>query len=132
MTTPIVKTTPGVMVSIIDQLNKLGIPASLGGYEYIKTGLLIALEDPHALQLVTKNLYPAIAKEHNTTGSRVERAIRHAIEVAFDKYTADDVVELYGRCLAYNKGKLTNSEFLAIVAEKIRINLGVYDGEVKP
>lgn len=130
MITPIVKTTPQVVITVVDTINKFGIPASIKGYEYLKSALCLTLENPSILQGITKELYPEIAKEHGTTKSRVERAIRHAVETAFYRMDQESIQQYFGGCIHPNKGKPTNGEFIAIIAERIRIQIGAYDKEV--
>lgn len=126
MKTPTIEVTINTEVTIIRNLTNLGVPANLKGYEYLKSGLSKVLENPIIIQGMTKELYPAIAKEYGTTPSRVERAIRHAVEVMFDRVDPELLKEYFGNTISLKKDKPTNSEFLAQVAEYIRIELGVY------
>ena len=126
MKTPTIEVTINTEVTIIRNLTNLGVPANLKGYEYLKSGLSKVLENPIIIQGMTKELDPAIAKEYGTTPSRVERAIRHAVEVMFDRVDPELLKEYFGNTISLKKDKPTNSEFLAQVAEYIRIELGVY------
>ncbi|SFP95663.1 two-component system, response regulator, stage 0 sporulation protein A [Lachnospiraceae bacterium XBB1006] len=100
-------------------LHDIGVPAHIKGYHYLRKGILYAVEDTEMLSSITKILYPAIAKSCDTTASRVERAIRHAIEVAFSRGNLDTIDELFGYTVSTGKGKPTNSEFIALIADKI-------------
>lgn len=113
--------------AIITSLKDVGIPASLLGYNYLKSAIALVLEDDIYLRCITGKLYPTIAAQFSTTRSRVERGIRHAVEVAFDCMTPEEVKAIFGRCGSYYKGKVTNSQFIAILAEKIRMDEGFYD-----
>lgn len=106
---------------IFRKLIDLGIPANLLGYRYLKLALSKALENPSILDSMTKGLYPAIAVEERTTSSRVERAIRHAIEVGFSRGNILTLTEMFGYTANANIGKVTNSEFIATLAEYIRM-----------
>lgn len=100
-------------------LKKMGVSPALLGYKYITEALKMALEDDTVLYSVTKRLYPTIAKKFNTTTSRTERAIRHSIERAFDNMPTDIQTAVFGNTVSYNKGKATNTEFIATLAELI-------------
>ncbi len=102
-------------------IHEVGVPAHIKGYHYLRDAIMMSVEDMEMLGAVTKILYPAIAKKHNTTASRVERAIRHAIEVAFSRGKIETIEELFGYTISEGKGKPTNSEFIALIADKIRI-----------
>lgn len=103
-------------------LHEIGIPAHIKGYQYLRDAIIISVEDHEMLTSVTKILYPTIAKKHQTTPSRVERAIRHAIEVAWSRGKMDTINELFGYTVSNGKGKPTNSEFVALIADKIRLD----------
>ena len=105
---------------ISEILKELGVPASRIGYEYIKMAVKLTLEDGAKYRWITKTLYPAIAKEHNTTAPRVERAIRHAIETAFDRMSGEVMYRYFGNSINYRSGKATNSEFIAAIVEHIK------------
>lgn len=106
---------------IVKILRKLGIPASLEGYRYLKTALEFSLSDEAIVFQITNRLYPAIAKVYGTTASRVERAIRHAIEVGWDRGNIDIQDSLFGYTVSRKSHRPTNSEFIAAVAEQIRL-----------
>ncbi|MEF9938933.1 MAG: sporulation transcription factor Spo0A [Clostridium sp.] len=103
-------------------LHEIGIPAHIKGYQYLRDAISTAVEDQEMMASVTKILYPSIAKRHQTTPSRVERAIRHAIEVAWSRGKMDTINELFGYTVSTGKGKPTNSEFIALIADKIRLD----------
>ena len=102
-------------------IRELGIPAHIKGYQYIREGIMMAVYDVNMLNYITKLLYPTIAKKYKTTSSSVERAIRHAIEVAWTRGKMDVIEELFGYNLQSGKGKPTNSEFIALLADKLRL-----------
>lgn len=102
-------------------IHEIGVPAHIKGYLYLRTAILMAVENMDVLNAVTKQLYPDIAAQYNTTDTRVERAIRHAIEVAWERGNIDMIHELFGYTIQADKGKPTNSEFIALVADKIRL-----------
>lgn len=104
---------------IINTLLNLGVPAYIKGYRYLVTALSLVIENPDIKEAITKELYPQIAKMHNTTGSRVERAIRHAVECAWDRGDLDVLNRYFGNTISPIKGKPTNSEFIAQVAVHI-------------
>ncbi len=97
------------------------MPAHIKGYHYLRDAIIMSVNDMEMLGAVTKILYPAIAKKHNTTSSRVERAIRHAIEVAWSRGRIETIEDLFGYTINEGKGKPTNSEFIALIADKIRL-----------
>ena len=99
----------------------MGVPAHIKGYQYLRTAILLTIEDSDIINSVTKVLYPTVAKKYDTTTSRVERAIRHAIEVAWNRGKMDTIDELFGYTINNGKGKPTNSEFIALIADKIRL-----------
>lgn len=101
----------------------IGIPAHIKGYHYIRTAIMLSVEDPEMINSVTKLLYPTIAKEFNTTSSRVERAIRHAIEIAWDRGDVDTLNAYFGYTINTGRGKPTNSEFIAMISDKLRLKL---------
>ncbi len=102
-------------------IHEIGVPAHIKGYVYIREAIGMVVKDMELLSAVTKELYPSIAKKYNTTASRVERAIRHAIEVAWSRGQVDTIYKLFGYTINNNKGKPTNSEFIAMVADKLRL-----------
>lgn len=107
---------------VTHMLHEIGIPAHIKGYQYLRDAIIMSVEDHEMLSSVTKILYPAIAKKHQTTASRVERAIRHAIEVAWGRGRLETINELFGYTVSTGKGKPTNSEFIALIADKIRLD----------
>ncbi len=106
---------------VTDIIHEIGVPAHIKGYQYLRDAIIFSVNDAEMLGSITKVLYPAIAKKHNTTSSRVERAIRHAIEVAWSRGKMDTIEELFGYTVNSGKGKPTNSEFVALIADKIRL-----------
>lgn len=108
-------------VLVTQMIHEIGVPAHIKGYLYLRTAILMAVENMDVLNAVTKQLYPDIAAQYSTTDTRVERAIRHAIEVAWERGNIDMLHELFGYTIQADKGKPTNSEFIALVADKIRL-----------
>lgn len=108
-------------VKITQMMHSLGIPAHIKGYNFIRSAIMIALNDVKALDQITKVLYPNIAEMYSTTPSRVERAIRHAIEVACERGNKKYIEEVFGYTFSDAKGKPTNSEFIALITDKIRM-----------
>lgn len=106
---------------ITDILHEIGIPAHIRGYQYIRESILLVYEDLEILNGITKILYPTVAAKYKTTASRVERAIRHAIEVAWVRGNIDTITDIFSYTISYNKAKPTNSEFIAMIADKLRI-----------
>ena len=102
-------------------IHEIGVPAHIKGYQYLRDAIVMVVEDMDLLGAVTKELYPAIAKQNKTTPSRVERAIRHAIEVAWNRGRLETINDLFGYTVQHDKGKPTNSEFIAIIADKLRL-----------
>jgi len=104
-------------------LHEIGVPAHIRGYHYMREAIMMAVEDLDILNYITKELYPTIAKKCNTTPSRVERAIRHAIEVAWSRGKVEVIDSLFGYTISNHKGKPTNSEFIALIADRLRLEL---------
>lgn len=102
-------------------IREIGIPAHIKGYQYIREGIIMSVKDPEMLNYITKFLYPTVARKYKTTTSSVERAIRHAIEVAWNRGKLEAMDELFGYNVNSGKGKPTNSEFIALLADKIRL-----------
>lgn len=102
-------------------IHEIGIPAHIKGYQFLRDAIIMSVNDMEMLNSITKILYPTIAKMHQTTPSRVERAIRHAIEVAWSRGRIETIDELFGYTVSTGKGKPTNSEFIALIADKIRL-----------
>ncbi len=106
---------------ITNIIHEIGVPAHIKGYLYLREAITMVVANVELLSAVTKELYPSIAKKYNTTSSRVERAIRHAIEVAWSRGKVDTINNLFGYTINTDKGKPTNSEFIAMVADKLRL-----------
>lgn len=106
---------------VTNMIHEIGIPAHIKGYHYLRDAIMMAVEDMDVLNAITKILYPTVAKKNQTTSSRVERAIRHAIEVAWGRGKLDTIDELFGYTVSNGKGKPTNSEFIALIADTIRL-----------
>ncbi len=106
---------------VTEIIREIGIPAHIKGYQYIREGIMMAVNDMNMLNYITKLLYPSIAKKYKTTSSSVERAIRHAIEVAWGRGKLEVIEEMFGYTVSAGKGKPTNSEFIALIADKLRI-----------
>ncbi|MBS6600463.1 MAG: sporulation transcription factor Spo0A [Clostridium sp.] len=106
---------------ITNIIHEIGVPAHIKGYMYLREAITMVVNDMELLSAVTKELYPSIAKKYNTTASRVERAIRHAIEVAWGRGQVEAINKLFGYTINTEKGKPTNSEFIAIIADKLRL-----------
>lgn len=108
-------------------IQSIGVPAHIKGYQYLREAIQMTIEDRETNSAITKVLYPTIAKKYQTTPSRVERAIRHAIEVTFSRGPVEPKEEMFGYTIGYGKGKPTNSEFIALIADRIRLqnNLGL-------
>lgn len=106
-------------------MHEIGVPAHIKGYQYLRDAILMVIKDLDIINSITKQLYPTIAREYNTTPSRVERAIRHAIEVAWSRGQVETIDSLFGYTVNLSKGKPTNSEFIAMVADKLRLELKV-------
>ena len=104
-------------------IHEIGVPAHIKGYQYLREAIMIAVEDMDVINAITKILYPQVAKTFQTTPSRVERAIRHAIEVAWDRGDLDTLQRFFGYTVSNTKGKPTNSEFIALIADKLQLQL---------
>ena len=110
---------------VSEVLCELGIPAHLNGYRYLRSALVRAVQDQKVEEGIVKGLYVDVAKEFNTTPSRVERSIRHAVEVAWDRCDLDQIYKWFGGTVSPHKGRPTNSEFICMVADKIRLERGM-------
>lgn len=108
-------------ILVTEFIHEVGVPAHIKGYQYLRDAIMMTVNDPEMLGAITKILYPEIAKKHKTTSSRVERAIRHAIEVAWSRGKLETIEEMFGYTINTGKGKPTNSEFIALIADKIRL-----------
>lgn len=112
-------------VEVTNIMHEIGVPAHIKGYQYLRDAIMMVVRDLDVINSITKQLYPNIAREYNTTPSRVERAIRHAIEVAWSRGQVDAIDSLFGYTVSVGKGKPTNSEFIAMVADKLRLEMKV-------
>ena len=102
-------------------IHEIGVPAHIKGYQYLREAIIIAVEDMEVINAVTKVLYPEVARRFDTTASRVERAIRHAIEVAWDRGDIETLQKYFGYTVSNAKGKPTNSEFIAMIADRLQL-----------
>ena len=108
---------------ITEILHQIGVPAHIKGYHYLRESIILSVKDKEIINSVTKILYPTVAKKYQTTSSRVERAIRHAIEVAWDRGDIDVLNSYFGYTINNDRGKPTNSEFIAMIADKLRLRM---------
>lgn len=106
---------------VTDMIHEIGVPAHIKGYQYLREAIMMSVNDSEMMGSITKILYPTIAKKYQTTSSRVERAIRHAIEVAWNRGRMETLDDMFGYTINTGKGKPTNSEFIALIADKIRL-----------
>lgn len=114
-----------IEILVTQIIHEVGIPAHIKGYQYLRHAIMMVVDNLEIINSITKKLYPNVAKKYNTTSSRVERAIRHAIEVAWDRGDTDVLNSFFGYTIANSKGKPTNSEFIAMIADKLRLQLKV-------
>ena len=112
-----------IELKVTEILHQIGVPAHIKGYHYLRDSIILSIEQPEIINAVTKQLYPSVAKKYETTSSRVERAIRHAIEVAWDRGDVDVLNSYFGYTIHISRGKPTNSEFIAMIADKLRLQL---------
>lgn len=110
-----------ISVKIARMLRELGVPCNIRGYAYLKTAIEYVYENDEAIHRITKELYPAVAKLHNTTVSRAERAMRRAVELCFENCSPEELRYFFGNQISYHKGKVTNSAFIACLVEHIRL-----------
>ena len=110
-------------IQITEILHQIGVPAHIKGYHYLRDSILMAISEPEIINAVTKQLYPSVAKQYETTSSRVERAIRHAIEVAWDRGDVDVLNSYFGYTIHNTRGKPTNSEFIAMISDKLCLQI---------
>ena len=115
--------TGSMEIKITEILHQIGVPAHIKGYNYLRDSILMSIETPEIINAVTKKLYPSVAKKYETTSSRVERAIRHAIEVAWARGDVDVLNSYFGYTIHNDRGKPTNSEFIAMISDKLRLQL---------
>ncbi|MFI3325930.1 MAG: sporulation transcription factor Spo0A [Clostridia bacterium] len=116
--------TNTLKISVTEILHQIGVPAHIKGYHYLRDSIIMSVEDREIINAVTKQLYPSVAKIYNTTSSRVERAIRHAIEVAWDRGDVDVLNSYFGYTIHNTRGKPTNSEFIAMISDKLALQHG--------
>lgn len=112
-----------IEIFVTKTIHSVGVPANIKGYQYLRDAIIMSIKDTELINAVTKQLYPRVANRHNTSPSRVERAIRHAIEVACIRGNEEELYKLFGYTVSNNKGKPTNSEFIAMIADKLRLEL---------
>ena len=123
---PIAEGVPDIETQVTKIIHQIGVPAHIKGYQYLRTAILLTIQDSDIINSVTKVLYPSVAKKYQTTTSRVERAIRHAIEVAWDRGDVDTLNSYFGYTIQNNRGKPTNSEFIAMIADNLRLKYKLY------
>lgn len=116
---------------VTEVIHEIGVPAHIKGYQYIREAIILTVRDMDLINAVTKALYPMVAKRYNTTPSRVERAIRHAIEVAWDRGDIEVLQKYFGYTVSNVKGKPTNSEFVALIADRLQLRLKEQEGQHK-
>ena len=114
---------PDIETMVTNVIHEIGVPAHIKGYQYLREAIIIAVGDMEVINAITKVLYPQVAKTFSTTPSRVERAIRHAIEVAWDRGDLDTLQRFFGYTVSNAKGKPTNSEFIALIADKLQLQI---------
>lgn len=119
------KSRPDLEMMITEIIHQIGVPAHIKGYHYLRDAIILSIQEPDIINSVTKQLYPAVAKKNGTTSSRVERAIRHAIEVAWDRGDVDILNSYFGYTIHNERGKPTNSEFIAMISDKLRLQLRI-------
>lgn len=110
-------------LKVTEILHQIGVPAHIKGYHYLRDSIMMCVEKPEIINAVTKRLYPSVAKKYETTSSRVERAIRHAIEVAWDRGDVEVLNSYFGYTIQGSRGKPTNSEFIAMISDKLRLQI---------
>lgn len=120
------KKPPDLETQVTKIIHQIGVPAHIKGYQYLRTAILLTVNDSDIINSVTKILYPSVAKKYQTTTSRVERAIRHAIEVAWDRGDVDTLNSYFGYTIQNSRGKPTNSEFIAMIADNLRLKYKLY------
>ena len=120
-----VVTDPELELMVTEIIHQIGVPAHIKGYHYLREAIILSVKNSEIINSVTKLLYPTVAKHHGTTSSRVERAIRHAIEVAWDRGDIDVLNSYFGYTIQNDRGKPTNSEFIAMISDKLRLRLKI-------
>lgn len=113
----------GIEIKVTQILHEIGVPAHIKSYHYLRDSIIMSVEKPEIINAVTKQLYPSVAKKYETTSSRVERAIRHAIEVAWDRGDIDVLNSYFGYTIHNDRGKPTNSEFIAMISDRLRLQI---------
>ena len=119
--------TEDLETQVTKVIHQIGVPAHIKGYQYLRTAIIMTVADSELINSVTKILYPSVAKKYSTTSSRVERAIRHAIEVAWDRGDLDVLNSIFGYTVQNTRGKPTNSEFIALIADNLRLQNKISD-----
>ena len=119
------QTAGSLEMRVTEIIHQIGVPAHIKGYQYLRDAIIMSINDDDIINAVTKRLYPAVAKKHATTSSRVERAIRHAIEVAWDRGDVDVLNSYFGYTIHNGRGKPTNSEFIAMISDRFRLQLKI-------
>ncbi len=114
-----------LQVTVSEIMHQIGVPAHIKGYQYLREAIVLSINDREMMSSVTKVLYPTVAKMYSTTSSRVERAIRHAIEVAWDRGDVDVLSSYFGYTIQNTRGKPTNSEFIAMISDKLRLRMKI-------
>lgn len=117
--------TTDLQVTVSEIMHQIGVPAHIKGYQYLREAIVLSINDREMMSSVTKVLYPTVAKMYSTTSSRVERAIRHAIEVAWDRGDVDVLSSYFGYTIQNTRGKPTNSEFIAMISDKLRLRMKI-------
>jgi two-component system response regulator (stage 0 sporulation protein A) len=120
-----IQSPKNIEAEVTNIMHEIGVPAHIKGYQYLRDAIIMVIKDLDIINSITKQLYPTIARAYNTTPSRVERAIRHAIEVAWSRGQVEAIDALFGYTVSIGKGKPTNSEFIAMVADKLRLEMKV-------
>lgn len=120
------KTEADLETDVTEIIHEVGVPAHIKGYQYLRDAIVMSVKDMDMLNSITKVLYPTIAKKYQTTPSRVERAIRHAIEVAWSRGRMDTLDDMFGYTINRGKGKPTNSEFIALITDRIRLDYKMF------
>lgn len=123
---------PDAELMVTEIIHQIGVPAHIKGYGYLRQSILLSVDDPEMINHITKLLYPTVAKLNSTTSSRVERAIRHAIEVAWDRGDVDTLNSYFGYTIHNGRGKPTNSEFIAMIADRLRMQIKRFDTTAQP
>lgn len=126
-----ISTSKSLEAKVTNIMHEIGVPAHIKGYQYLREAIIMVVENIELLNGITKELYPNIAEKYGTTSSRVERAIRHAIEVAWARGKMDTIDNIFGYTVNTNRGKPTNSEFIAMIADKLRLEMEIVEEGAK-